>query len=130
MNLRPRILTAFLAAAGTATGETGIDFARDIRPILANHCFECHGPDEHERKADLRFDTKEGAFADLGGYFAVVPGKPEESELIARIHSHDKDEVMPPAESTRPLKKGQKKLLEAWIREGAEWEDHWAFTTR
>ena len=76
-----------------------MQFNREIRPILAANCFACHGPDEDKRQADLRLDTHEGALADLGGHAAIVPGKPEASELVRRISSDDPDERMPPAES-------------------------------
>ncbi|MEM7145550.1 MAG: DUF1553 domain-containing protein [Verrucomicrobiota bacterium] len=104
-----------------------VDFARDIRPILSDNCFHCHGPDGAERKADLRLDTEDGAKADLGGYFAVVPGKPEESLLLERILHDDPDEMMPPEDSERELKPREKELLKRWIEEGAQWEGHWAF---
>ena len=105
----------------------GVDFNRDIRPILSDNCFFCHGPDAHERKADLRLDTAEGVLADLGGYAAVVPGKPDESELIARITSHDPDEVMPPRDSHKALKPAQIELLTRWIAEGAPISEPWAY---
>ena len=77
------------------------NFNRDIRPILADNCFNCHGPDEKARKAKLRLDKLEDATKDLGGYRAVEPGKPDESELIALITSSDPDEVMPPPKSKK-----------------------------
>ncbi|MEM8954433.1 MAG: DUF1553 domain-containing protein [Verrucomicrobiota bacterium] len=104
-----------------------IDFARDIRPILSDNCFHCHGPDGADRKADLRLDTEEGAKADLGGYFAVVAGKPEESLLLERIFHDDPNELMPPDDSERVLSPREKDLLQLWIEEGAKWEGHWAF---
>jgi len=73
-----------------------VDFNADVRPVLSNNCFFCHGPDAHERKADLRLDTSEGATRDLGGYAALVPGSLEKSEMGARISSTDRDEIMPP----------------------------------
>jgi hypothetical protein len=104
-----------------------IRFSRDIRPILSDKCFACHGPDESQRQADLRLDTPEGATADLGGYAAVVPGDPDNSSLIARIRSTDPDQVMPPATHPKRLSDREKKLLETWIRAGAKYEQHWAF---
>src|SRR5947199_7700783 len=74
-----------------------IGFNRDIRPILSENCYACHGPDKNKRKADLRLDTKEGAFADLGGYRAIEPGKPDRSELYRRITEGNDKERMPPA---------------------------------
>jgi hypothetical protein len=105
-----------------------VRFNAHIRPILSNQCFACHGPDEKHRDADLRLDTREGALADLGGYAAVVPGKPDDSELIKRIISHDPDEVMPPPKSKKPpLGEHEIALLRRWIEQGAEYEGHWAF---
>lgn len=109
-----------------AWGE-GLSFDRDIRPILSENCFHCHGPDEKERKAKLRLDTKDGILADLGGYFAVKPGDPQESELFARISSHDPDEQMPPPDSNRNLSPKEITLLKEWIAGGAKWTDHWTF---
>lgn len=100
-----------------------VDFARDIRPILSDKCFHCHGPDEAERKADLRLDTREGLL-ESG---ALVPGKPTESELIARILSADPDDVMPPPKSKLSLSKGDRELLRRWVAEGAEFRGHWSF---
>lgn len=104
-----------------------IKFNRDVRPILSETCFHCHGPDEHGRRADLRLDTKEGAVADLGGYKAIVPGDIEKSEAWYRIISDDADELMPPPESHLVLTGEQKQILKRWIEEGAEYEGHWAY---
>ena len=104
-----------------------VRFNRDIRPILSNKCFSCHGPDANHRKADLRFDTREGALADLGGYNAIVPASPDKSELITRIHSDDPDDLMPPAKTGKPLTNDEKLLLRDWIAQGAEYEEHWAY---
>ena len=100
-----------------------------LQPGCASHsfdkCFSCHGPDEHGRKADLRLDIEKNAKdTDL---MAIVAGKPDESEMIFRIHSDDEDEVMPPPEIGKPLTLNEKNLLEQWIREGAVWADHWAY---
>jgi hypothetical protein len=105
-----------------------IDFNRDIRPILSDKCYKCHGPDENTREADLRLDTKEGAFGDLGGgYFPIVPGKPDESELVWHINAEDEDDIMPPPDSGLTLTAEQKRLLSQWIEEGAEWKTHWSY---
>jgi hypothetical protein len=104
-----------------------VDFARQVRPLLAENCFECHGPDPRGRKAELRLDTREGLFGDRNGYRLVVPANPEESELIARITSEEADERMPPADSRRSLTAAQVELLRRWVAEGAEWNEHWAF---
>ncbi len=114
--------TPLIAKTGVPTR---IDFNRDIRPILSENCFHCHGTDANQRKAKLRLDTREGAL----GKGAVVPGKPAESEMIARILSSDPDEQMPPPESNRRLSSEQKELLRAWIKEGANYDTHWAFQT-
>ncbi|MEM9478696.1 MAG: PSD1 and planctomycete cytochrome C domain-containing protein [Verrucomicrobiota bacterium] len=104
-----------------------IKFNRDIRPILSETCFHCHGPDEHGRRADLRLDSLEGATADLGGYAAIVPGNLEESEAWYRIITDDPEELMPPPESHLVITAEQKALLKRWIEEGAEYEGHWAY---
>ena len=126
-----RILTLtglLLSGFGSALAESRTDFNRDIRPILSDNCFSCHGFDASSREADLRLDTREGATVDLGGYAAIVPEKPDESELMKRITSADSDLVMPPADSHRkPLKPAQVKLIRDWIAEGAVWGKHWAF---
>ena len=81
-----------------------IDFNRDIRPILSDNCYKCHGPDAQTREADLRLDTEVGAFADLGdGFFPIVKGKPDESEIIWRIETEDTEDLMPPADSELAL---------------------------
>ncbi len=98
-------------------------FNRDIRPILSEYCFHCHGPDSSQRQADLRLDLYESTLAND----AIVPGKPESSELVARIFAIGEDEVMPPAGSRKRLTLGQKETLKRWILEGAEYELHWAF---
>lgn len=102
-----------------------LSFNRSIRPILSENCFSCHGPDEAGRKAKLRLDTHEGVIG--GDSPAVIAGKPGESELIARIHSTDPDELMPPEESHKSLTPKQIELLGRWVEEGAVWEDHWSF---
>jgi len=104
-----------------------IDFNRDIRPILSNNCFLCHGPDDKERKADLRLDTPEGAFADLGGYAAVVRNQPEKSELIQRITAKNPGEMMPPRKTGKSLKPLEIELLTKWVKQGAPYAKHWAF---
>jgi hypothetical protein len=96
MKLTSTILlsASILAAQGAEGLPEKVRFNQHIRPILSNQCFACHGPDDKHRDADLRLDTREGALADLGGYSAVVPGKPDASELVKRIISDDKDEIM------------------------------------
>jgi hypothetical protein len=108
-----------------------ISYNRDIRPILSDKCFLCHGPDANTREAGLRLDLQEGAFAELlvnKGHFAVVPGSPEESELIRRIESTDPAILMPLPESNLPqLTPEEIKIFKQWIREGAKYEKHWSF---
>ncbi len=106
-----------------------IEFNRDIRPILSDRCFACHGPDGEKRKAGLRLDTAEGATAVLkSGERAIVPGKAKESALFERIHSTDPDEIMPPAKLNRPLTDSERGFLVRWIDEGAGYARHWAFS--
>src|SRR5205823_11394752 len=101
---------------------------RDVRPILSQHCFKCHGPDDTARKAKLRLDTREAALAGgRSGDPAVVPGKPGESELVRRISSDDETEVMPPPVARKPLTAAQKEILKQWVAAGAEYAPHWAF---
>ena len=104
------------------------DFNRDIRPLLSHNCFACHGPDEHDRRGGLRLDDRDAAVAELeSGSRAIVPGHPEESELVARLHQTDPDVVMPPPESNHALTAEQKQLLAAWIAAGAPYAPHWAY---
>ena len=106
-----------------------VDFSRDIRPLLSDACFACHGPDRETLQADLRLDLKDDAFADRGGYSAIVPGDPEASELLYRISTDDEFDRMPPADSNKTLTPEQVELFRAWIEQGAPWEEHWAFVT-
>jgi hypothetical protein len=121
------------AAAAVHLGQSlpaaaaAVDFDHDIRPILSDNCFKCHGPDEEARKAKLRLDQKSEAFRDRDGIRAIVPGSRGDSELITRIFSDDPDEVMPPPKSRRTLTAAQRELLARWIDEGAPWAEHWAF---
>ena len=123
---RPFLFLALSALASPwALGK--VDFTRDVRPILSEACFHCHGPDKKTRKAKLRLDVPEGATADLGGYQAIVPGKPAESELMARIVTKDEDDRMPPKKSGKELDSKQIEILKQWIAEGGEYEAHWAY---
>lgn len=105
--------------------EPQISFNRDVRPILADKCFHCHGPAAATRKADLRLDTPDGALQ--GKNPAVVPGKSSESPLVKRIQSVDASEVMPPPDSKKTLTVQQKQILAQWIDQGAKYQKHWAF---
>lgn len=121
------LCTLFLSPLSAAE-PTAVDFNRDIQPILADRCWNCHGRDKPT--AGLKLSNREGAVAPLeNGHRAIVPGKPDESELIRRIEAADPDVVMPPPETQKPLTDRQKKLLRAWIAAGAEYAPHWAFVT-
>ena len=111
--------------AGMAADE--VRFNRDIRPILSDKCFACHGPDKNTRKGKFRLDLEAEAKAKYDDEFPIVPGKPGESALIKRILSADPDEVMPPPKSNNQLTAQEKELLKRWIVEGAKYEAHWAF---
>src|SRR5262245_45693283 len=116
------------AAESEPKTKATVDFNRQVRPILSENCFACHGPDEKQRKAKLRFDTKEGVFAKLrGGGSAIVPGKVEESELVRRITAEETSERMPPVKSGKKMKPEEIALLKEWIAQGAPWSSHWAF---
>lgn len=107
-----------------------VDFNREIKPILSNACYRCHGPDAAERKGGtdgVRFDTEEGLLADLGGHAAVVPGKPEASELLKRVSSSDPNIVMPPVGHGKPLTVREIELLTNWIKQGATVSRHWSY---
>src|SRR5262249_36155444 len=118
---------ALLLGAASGASAADIDFARAVRPVLARHCFKCHGPDETARKARLRLDVRETATAEArSGRRAIVPGKPDESEAVRRIFSTDGD-VMPPPAANRPLSDADRQTLRAWVAAGAESRPHWAF---
>ncbi len=104
-----------------------IDFTSQVRPLLSDRCFHCHGPDAQNQDSEFRADSRENLFADLGGYFAVVPGDLAASELHLRIRSEDPAEQMPPPDSNRALSAAEKDILDKWIAQGAPYEGHWAF---
>ncbi|MEN9572185.1 MAG: hypothetical protein RL514_40 [Verrucomicrobiota bacterium] len=116
--------------AHAAEADAGtLHFDRDIRPILSEHCFACHGPDGGKRKAGLRLDTRDGLFgAGKSGASVVVPRQPDASELLKRITATDPAEVMPPPKPSRPLSAAQIALLRRWVEQGAPWSPGWAFT--
>ena len=109
------------------SGWAGVDFDRDIRPILAENCLACHGPDEGKRKGGLRLDTLDGAMADLGGYRAVVPKDLSASKLLEVITSEDAEVRMPPPKTGKNLDTEQQEVLGKWIEEGAHYARHWAY---
>ncbi len=105
-----------------------VNFARDVRSILSDHCFACHGPDDKARKGGLRLDTKDGVFAaNKEGDRAVVPGKPDESDLVFRVESDDPELQMPPKKFGKPLTADQIAVLRRWVEQGASWSTHWSF---
>ena len=128
---RPSYLIFALGGAfifGPTTSAKPVDFSREIQPILSDKCYRCHGPDAAARKSGLRLDRRIEAFAGgKSGLVTIVPGRPDDSELIARIFSHDSEEVMPAADSNNPLTTAQKNLLRRWVTEGAAWGEHWAY---
>ena len=114
---------AGLAAAESSASAAKPGYNRDIRPVLSENCFACHGPDKNQRKGKLRLDVREAALEKD----AIVPGKPNESELVKRLYTTNADDAMPPPESHKTLTPHQKELLERWIAEGADYEPHWAY---
>ena len=143
--LRCRALLAVVALAGLTlpadTSQTApplsglapgrapdrVDFSFQIRPLLSDRCFRCHGPDASKRKAKLRLDTREGAFKDIDdGWSIVKPGVPEKSELVRRIFSDLEDDMMPPTDSHLALSDAEKALLRRWVAEGADYKPHWS----
>ena len=111
------VALAVFAWGAPAANAQGIDFNRDIRPILSDHCFACHGPDEEKLEADLRLDSRDGLFRESDDIHVVVPGELQRSELFRRISSTDPDEQMPPKDFGRPLKPAQIELIRRWIED-------------
>lgn len=130
-NAALRLIAILLLLAGAggdfATAAAPIDFNRDVRPILSQHCFKCHGPDPNTREAEMRLDTKDGLFEDRGETTAFVPGDLAHSEAWQRITSDDEFMRMPPPDAKRDLTPAKIAILKAWIEQGAKWEPHWAF---
>jgi hypothetical protein len=122
-------VTLAVAFAGCALARAGdtISFDRDIRPILSNNCYQCHGPDEKQRKADLRLDTGEGALDDRGGYAVIVPGKPEASTLVQRVTGVEPGKIMPPKKTGKKLTAREVDALTRWVKQGAKFARHWAY---
>ncbi|WP_186776298.1 DUF1549 domain-containing protein [Rubripirellula reticaptiva] len=128
--LKPNWIHARLAAAvclalTSLAGAAEVSFNRDVRPILSDRCFKCHGPDAANQDSEFRVDKFDNATVDLGGYFGIVPGDLAKSEFHVRIH--DNDDPMPPAGSLKRLSDADKETLDQWILEGAKFESHWAF---
>jgi hypothetical protein len=122
--LRRALIVWVVTIVATAHADTpAVDFSRDVRPILSQHCWQCHGPDEKSREAELRLDVREVALAKK----AIVPNDAKASKLVQRIESNDPDHRMPPPESKKPLSDRQKQLLRTWVEQGAAYSQHWAF---
>ena len=122
---RALLLTAFIPLC--AQTQRAVDFQREVRPILSENCFHCHGPDKNTRMADLRLDTREGAFGTRATGKVIVPGSAKTSLLFQRI-THEKEAMrMPPAFSKKTLTAQQREVLRRWIDQGASWKEHWSF---
>src|SRR5262245_5082952 len=136
VRLMARLTTMLLATAGlalfpkaiAATAKPSIEFNRDIRPILSENCFACHGPDKNKRKAGLRLDRKEEATSKLeSDDRAIVPGDVEKSKLLKLVTTTDEDDRMPPKKTGKHLTRAQIDLLRDWIAQGAPWQEHWSY---
>jgi len=127
-SLRKLLMVTWLLLPVASVAAAPVDYARDVRPILAEHCYTCHGPDEAKRKAGLRLDCKEGAFQKLkSGDFALVSKNLGKSQLYQRITAANAKERMPPGKAGRPLSPAEADVLRNWIEQGADWPEHWAF---
>ncbi len=121
-------MVGVITSAAGYVPAAGPDFTRDVRPILSEHCFKCHGPDDAARQANLRLDIRQSAMArSESGNVPIVPGKPNSSEVVRRIFSKDADALMPPPAANKPLTEAKKRILRDWIASGAEYKTHWAF---
>jgi hypothetical protein len=121
------VLIVSARPAHTRADSGAVDFNREIRPILSETCYQCHGPDRNQRKADLRLDLRDGLFRSADGTTVVVLGKPEESELLLRITSEDDELRMPPPKAGKRLTPDQVARIRRWIEQGAVWKGHWAY---
>ena len=128
MNLKPLSISLIIALMLGVTARAEVSFNRDVRPIMSDACFRCHGPDESSRMAGLRLDIREQALRPTkSGRVPIVPGKPDASEMIRRIFSDDSRVAMPPAFADKHLTESQKETLRQWVAEGAKYEGHWSF---
>ena len=127
--LLEKVLLFPAAAAPPEPAPARIDFNREVRPLLSDKCFACHGPDEGQRQAKLRLDTRAGAFADRGGYQVIVPGDRSKSKLFQRINHEQAIARMPPPAADRHLDQQEVDLLGRWIDQGADWQTHWAYVS-
>jgi hypothetical protein len=123
-----RLLLALLLPAGLVSG-AAVEYNRDIRPILSENCFRCHGPDQAARKGKLRLDLREDAIAARKNGAALLPGKPDESGVIKRLTATDPDDVMPPPDTHKEVSFAQREVIRRWIAEGANYQPHWAYIT-
>jgi len=117
------VLGVAVGGPGSAQSEERVDYRSQIRPILSEFCYECHGPDDAKREGGLRLDLRESAFVDLGGYQSIVPGDAEDSELYLRVSAEFAEERMPPYAAGTVLTSEQIALIRRWIEQGAEWQD-------
>ncbi|MCX6951557.1 MAG: DUF1549 domain-containing protein, partial [Verrucomicrobia bacterium] len=124
---RSRLLALAALATGALQAAPGVDYSRDIKPILSENCFACHGFDEKARKGKLRLDVAESAYAERNGLVRIKPGDVANSEVWARLISTDEEEVMPPPKEHAPLSALQKEKIKAWIEQGAKYSEHWSF---
>ncbi|MFT5289860.1 MAG: hypothetical protein ACI8QC_002234 [Planctomycetota bacterium] len=121
-------VAALLGAVSNPSAASGrVDFSQDVRPILSEFCFTCHGPDQAQRQAKLRLDLAEGALGERRGGAVIVPGNVEESELAYRVATQDEHDIMPPLKAKNPMSAEQIEILQRWIGEGATYASHWAF---
>lgn len=125
--MKPTLAILLLVTASTLGRADEVNFNRDIRPILAEHCLACHGFDAKARKAKLRLDVPEGAYSVRKGVTPIVPGSLDKSEVWVRVHSTDPSDMMPPPESKKQLTANQKATLKTWIEQGAKYQKHWSF---
>ena len=123
------VIAVFVLLGATFAAAEEIDFTRNVRPILSENCFHCHGPDPKARKGKLQLDEEQDVKRDRDGYAVVVPGESETSELYLRLVSHDPDDVMPPPDSNRTLTKTEIETVKQWIDQGGKWGEHWSFTS-
>ncbi|MCE9520746.1 MAG: PSD1 and planctomycete cytochrome C domain-containing protein [Verrucomicrobia bacterium] len=127
--IRVLIVFTLIVSSLTAGAAGKLRFNRDIRPLMSDTCFHCHGPDKNARKAGLRLDIREEALKPAkSGELPIVPGKPDQSEIIKRLFAEDKDDLMPPEEAHKTFTSAQKEMFKQWVTEGAEYEPHWAYT--
>jgi hypothetical protein len=121
------IVAIFIASHTSLRAADNVDFNRDIRPLLSDHCYQCHGPDEKQRKAKLRLDTKDGLFTKREDGIPVVPSHLDQSDLYRRITAKNENERMPPPDKGKKLTETQIALLKRWIEQGAQYKGHWAY---